>query len=91
MKRILMIGIALVVAFVLGAVVSAQQPPVNVGERHGNMRAAQQLIQQAWQKVNEAQQDNHYNLGGHEGKAKELLTQASEEIRLSADAANSHR
>jgi hypothetical protein len=40
--------------------------------------------------VNEAQQDNHYNLGGHAGKAKELLFQASEEIRLSADAANSH-
>ena len=38
MKRILMIAIALVAAFVLGAVVSAQQPPVNVGERHGNMR-----------------------------------------------------
>jgi hypothetical protein len=89
-KKILMVSIALLAAFVLGAVVFAQQPPVNVGERHGNMRAAQQLIQQAWQKVNEAQQDNHYNLGGHAGKAKELLTQASEEIRLSADAANSH-
>jgi hypothetical protein len=92
MKRIfLMVGIAVCAAFVLGAVVFSQQPPVNVGERHGNMRAAQQLIQQAWQKVNEAQEDNHYNLGGHAGKAKELLSQASEEIRLSADAANSHR
>ncbi len=89
-KRILMVSIALLAAFVLGAVVFAQQPPVNVGERHGNMRAAQQLIQQAWQKVNEAQQDNNYNLGGHAGKAKELLTQASEEIRLSADVANEH-
>jgi apolipoprotein N-acyltransferase len=89
-KKVLMVGIALVAAFVLGAVAFAQQPPVNVGERHGNMRAAQELIQQAWQKVTEAQQDNHYNLGGHAGKAKELLAQASEEIRLSADAANSH-
>jgi hypothetical protein len=89
-KRILLVGIALCAAFALGAAVFAQQPPVNVGERHGNMRAAQQLIQQAWQKVNEAQQDNHYNLGGHAGRAKELLSQASEEIRLAADAANSH-
>jgi hypothetical protein len=88
MKRNLLVALALCAAF--AAVAFAQEPPVNVGERHGNMRAAQQLIQQAWQKVTEAQQDNHYNLGGHAGRAKELLTQASEEIRLSADAANSH-
>jgi hypothetical protein len=87
-KRNLLVALALCVAF--AALAFAQEPPVNVGERHGNMRAAQQLIQQAWQKVNEAQQDNHYNLGGHAGKAKELLVQASEEIRLSADAATSH-
>jgi hypothetical protein len=91
LKRILMVGVALCAAFVLSAVAFAQEPRVNVGERHGNVRAAQQLIQQAWQKVDEAQKDNNYNLGGHVGWAKELLAQASEEIRLSADAANSHR
>jgi hypothetical protein len=90
-KKILMMGIALCAAFALGAVMFAQAPGVTVGERHGNMRAAQELIVQAWQKVDEAQQDNHYNLGGHAGKAKEFLSKASEEIRLSADAANSHR
>jgi hypothetical protein len=47
--------------------------------------------QQAWQKVDEAQRDNHYNLGGHAGRANELLSQASEEIRLSADADNDRR
>ncbi len=88
-KRALVV-IAVCASFVLGAVVFAQ-PPVNVGDRHGNMRAAQQLIQQAWQKVDEAQKDNDYNLGGHAGRAKELLSQASEEIKLSAEAANSHR
>jgi apolipoprotein N-acyltransferase len=91
MKRNVMIGIALCAAFVLGSLLFAQQPPVNVGERHGNMRAAQQLIQQAWRKVDEAQQDNSYNLGGHAGRAKDLLAQASEEIRLAADAANSRK
>jgi hypothetical protein len=63
-------------------------PPVDVGDRHGNMRAAQQLIQQAWMKVDEAQKDNNYNLGGHAGRAKELLSQASGEIKASAEAAN---
>jgi hypothetical protein len=91
MKRTLMIAIALCTAFTLGATGFPQEPRVDVGERHGNMRAAQQLIQQAWRKVDEAQQDNHYNLGGHAGRAKEFLSQASEEIRLSADAANEHR
>lgn len=91
MKRILLITLALCAAFTLGAVVFAQQPPVDVSERHGNMRAAQQLIQQAWQKIAEAQQDNNYNFGGHAGRAKELLSQANLQIKLSAEAANSHR
>jgi apolipoprotein N-acyltransferase len=90
LKRMLLVGAAVCVSFVLGAVVFAQ-PPVDVGDRHGNMRAAQQLIQQAWMKVDEAQRDNNYNLGGHAGRAKELLSQASSEIKQSAEAANSHR
>jgi hypothetical protein len=91
MKRILMGSVALCLALALGVIAFAQEPRVTVGERHGNMRAAQQLIQQAWQKVDEAQKDNNYNLGGHAGRAKELLAQASEEIKLSAEDANSHR
>lgn len=87
-----MVAIALCAAFALSAVLFAQQEPrVTVGEKHGNMRAAQEYIQQAWRKVDEAQKDNNYNLGGHAGRAKELLAQASEEIKLSAEAANSHR
>ena len=86
----LLTGIAICASFALGGALFAQAPGVTVGERHGNMRAAQQLIRQAWLKVDEAQQDNHSTLGGHAGRAKELLSQASEEIRLSADAANSH-
>ena len=91
-KRMWMIGVALCTVLALGAVIYAQQGPrVTVGERHGNMRAAQELIQQAWYKVDEAQKDNNYNLGGHAGRAKELLAQASEEIKMSAEAANDHR
>jgi apolipoprotein N-acyltransferase len=88
-KGTLLVVAAICASFILGAVVFAE-PPVNVGERHGNMRAAQQLIQQAWVKVDEAQRDNNYNLGGHAGRAKDLLQQASEEIKMSAEAANSH-
>src|SRR5277367_5332690 len=94
-KRILLATFALCAAFILGGVVFApvlaQQggpPPVDIGDRHGNMRAAQQLIYQAWIKVDSAQQDNNYNLGGHAGRAKELLSQASSEIKESAEQAN---
>jgi hypothetical protein len=87
-----MVAIALCAVFALSAVLFAQQEPrVTVGEKHGNMRAAQEYIQQVWRKVDEAQKDNNYNLGGHAGRAKELLAQASEEIKLSAEDANSHR
>jgi hypothetical protein len=91
-KKILLSTVALGAAFSLGAMVTPQNgpPPVDVGERHGNMRAAQQLIQQAWIKVDSAQRDNNYNLGGHAGRAKELLAQASSEIKQSAEDANHH-
>jgi hypothetical protein len=89
-KRIWMMAIALCAVLGLSAVLFAQAPHVTVGEKHGNMRAAQEYIQQAWRKVDEAQKDNNYNLGGHAGRAKELLAQASEEIKLSAETANSH-
>ncbi len=83
-----MINKSLLVIVVLCVIAFAQGPRVDVGERHGNMRAAQQMIQQAWQKVDAAQHDNNYDLGGHATRAKELLSQASEEIKLAAESAN---
>jgi hypothetical protein len=90
LKKIVLATVALGGAFTLGAMTSPQggPPPVDIGERHGNMRSAQQLIQQAWLKVDEAQKDNNYNLGGHAGRAKDLLAQASSEIKESAEQAN---
>jgi hypothetical protein len=91
-KKIVLSTVALCGAFSLGAMVTPQggPPPVDVGEKHGNMRAAQQLIHEAWLKVDTAQHDNNYNLGGHAGRAKELLAQASSEIKASAEDANHH-
>ena len=47
-RKIVVMCIALCAAFALGAALFAQAPRVTVGDRHGNMRAAQQYIQQAW-------------------------------------------
>jgi hypothetical protein len=65
MQKGLMIGTALGAVLVCGSVMYAQAPVVNIGSKHGNLRAAQSYIVQAWQKINAAQGDNHDQLGGH--------------------------
>jgi hypothetical protein len=76
----------------LGAVASvsyAQPPQQDISSfRHGNLAAAQRLVAQAFDKLTAAQQANEFQLGGHAGRAKELLRQASEEMKLAAIEAN---
>lgn len=78
---------AALVAATLAA--SAQAPVQNIDpNRHGNLAAAQRLVRQAYDRVTVAQKDNRYDMGGHATRAKELLRQANEELKLSAEAAN---
>ncbi|WP_174296286.1 hypothetical protein [Sphingomonas bacterium] len=71
--------------------VRAQEPAENISRsRHGNLAAAQDLVRQAFDRLTVAQQDNEFDLGGHAGRAKELLRQASDEMRQAASAANRH-
>lgn len=64
------------------------QPRENVGGRHPNLAAAQRLCRQAWQRTVDAQQANEWDMAGHAQKAKDLLDQASNELKLAAQAAN---
>jgi hypothetical protein len=89
-KKDMFVGTALGLVLGCTGALIAQQPVVDIGNRHGNLRSAQQYIQAAWQRIDEAQVDNNYNLGGHAGRAKELLVQADEELRLAANVANQH-
>ena len=89
-KKEMFVGTALGLVLGCSGVLIAQQPVVDIGNRHGNLRAAQQYIQAAWQRIDSAQVDNNYNLGGHAGRAKDLLVQADEELRLAANVANQH-
>jgi hypothetical protein len=67
----------------------AQEPVQNIDPyRHGNLAAAQNLVRGAFDKLSEAQYANHDALGGHAGRAKELLREAAEEIKAAAIAAN---
>jgi hypothetical protein len=83
---ILVLGSVLVAATLAA---SAQEPVQNIDpNRHGNLAAAQRLVRQAYDRVTDAQKDNRYDLGGHASRAKDLLRQANEELKLSAEAAN---
>lgn len=76
-------------AAVVATVACAQEPVQNIDpERHGNLAAAQRLVRQAFDRLSDAQVANDYRLGGHADRAKELLRQANEEIKLAAEAAN---
>ncbi|HUI57563.1 MAG TPA: hypothetical protein VLY04_21445 [Bryobacteraceae bacterium] len=73
----------------LGGVALAQKPVRNVSAaRHPNLAAAQRLSQQAWDKIVAAQKANEWDMQGHAQKAKELLDQVNNELKLSAEAAN---
>src|SRR5215813_11371194 len=74
-----------------GGIVTAQ-PKRNVSAaRHPNIAAAQRLSQQAWEKINAAQQANEFDMEGHAKKAKEMLEEANKELKLAAEAANRNR
>ena len=54
---------------------------------HPNLAAADRLVQQAYGKLEAAQKANEYDLGGHAAKAKDLLKQAQDEIKLATKSA----
>jgi hypothetical protein len=88
----LLAGMTLLAALLIcGAMARAQAPYVTVDpSRHGNLAAAQNNIVEAWGSITEAQRANDAHLGGHAGRAKELLAQANQEIQLCADQADAN-
>lgn len=67
----------------------AQEPVQNIdAQRHGNLATAQNLVRDAYDKMSAAQAANNDQLGGHAARAKELMREANEEIKLAAISAN---
>jgi hypothetical protein len=90
-KSRLMLGSILGLGMLAGAVMIAQGPPAeNVGHRHPNLMEAQRLIGQAYDRITAAQQANEWDMNGHAARAKDLLDQASREIKMAAEEANHH-
>ena len=75
-------------AFVAAATF-AQEPAQNIDPaRHGNLFAAQTMVREAYDKMSDAQQANNSQLGGHAARAKELMREANDEIKMAAIVAN---
>ena len=87
-----LLATALGVALAMGGIAIAQRPERDVSKaRHPNLAAAQRLSRQAFQRILDAQQANEWDLDGHAQKAKELLDQVNNELKLAAQAANRNR
>jgi hypothetical protein len=88
-RRNVIIGSVLSLAMLSTGFVFAQKPAKNISpKRHPNLAAAQRLTDQAFNKITEAQQANEWDLAGHAKHAKELLDQANEELKKSAEISN---
>lgn len=90
MKRKIQFGAAAFAIFVAGFAVG-QAPEQDIGRRFPNLMAAQQYCRQAFEAISAAQQANGERLGGHAQRAKELLDQASHELKEAQEYVRHHR
>lgn len=75
-----------------GAAMIAQRPAQDVSAaKHPNLAAAQKLVVQAYDKITAAQKANEWDMEGHAARAKDLLDQANQELKLAAAASNNNR
>jgi hypothetical protein len=76
----------------LGSIMAAAQAPVVSidPQHHGELAQAQSNLVQAYSDVVQAQRNNLSHLGGHAQRAKDLISEANEELRLAADRADAN-
>lgn len=83
-----LLGLCLVFA---GSTIAQGPPERDIdSHRHPILADAQRLCDQAYNRVSEAQRANQWDMKGHAAKAKELLEQASRELKAAAMSDNRH-
>jgi hypothetical protein len=88
-KKNLLVNTMFCAALLCGAVTVAQEPVINISpERHANLAAAQRLVAQANDHIRQAQKDNRYDMHGHAERARNLLVEVNNELKLAAEDAN---
>ena len=91
-RKSLYLAAVLAVGLIFVTISLAQRPVTNIdAARHPNLAEAQHHLVQAFEKIEEAQKANKDELGGHAEKAKELLDQASRELKEAAEYADHHQ
>jgi len=89
MKRRIGLAAALFGAVLFCGITMAQEPVVNIDRNvHPQLGGAQVLIAEAAGRINVAISDKKVNMQGHAEKAKQLLYQASLELKAAAVAAD---
>lgn len=84
-----LLGLATAILFVPSTLAFAQHPKENVNPaHHPNIAAAERLVAQANQRIIDAQKANEFDMAGHAEKARQLLVQVDNELKLAAEAAN---
>jgi hypothetical protein len=74
---------------ICGGATLAQDPVQDINPKlHPNLSAAQVHVVQANNDIIMAQKDNRYDMRGHAEKARQLLSQVNQELKLAAEAAN---
>ena len=80
------------VALLIGVGVAIGQPKENISKGlHPNLARAQRQSEAAYQSVTAAQQANEFDLGGHAAKAKQLLEEVNNELKLAAEQSNANK
>jgi hypothetical protein len=86
------VSAAVAILMAAGSVAIAQRPAENINPaRHPNLAAAQDLSRQAWNRIVDAQRANEWDLAGHAQRAKELLDQVNNELKLAAEQSNANQ
>ena len=87
-KRTLLIS-TILSAVVFCCVISAQTPIQDIDKKvHPNLAEAQLHVVYANNAIANAQKDNNYDMQGHAEKARQLLVQVNNELKLAAEAVN---
>lgn len=84
---------AILVTIVIGVGTAiAQAPKENVSKTlHPNLAKAQRQSKAAYESIVAAQEANEWDLAGHAQKAKDLLDQVNNELKLAAEQSNANK
>ena len=92
MKKRILVFPAMLTAVLFSLVSLAQEPVLDIDQKvHPNLYEAQRHVIEANKYIATAQKDNHYDMKGHAEKARQLLVQVNNELKLAAEAANAAR